>query len=195
MSSSRKYLFLFILLFGMSTWVWAQSAGLTQFNTDRLSLNKTAMLILGSWAIGNMLVNGFLLTRPASDVTRHFYKMNVFWNIVNLALAIPGFRYALITLPASLDLTDTLSEFYEMSQILLFNAGLDVAYITGGFLLLEMAKNRPLKHAIFRGYGKSLILQGGFLLVFDAVLVIILQTRRTKLYELIEGVATLGLVF
>lgn len=187
-----KSLWVASMMFCSMTVLWAQGDSMTQFNVERLSLNKIAMLILGGWTLGNILVNGFLLTRPKEAVVGHFYKMNIFWNLVNLGLAIPGLRYALITLPQSLGLTDTLSEFHEMSQVLLFNAGLDVAYITGGFLLMEMSKSRVKKHAIFKGYGRSLVLQGGFLLLFDAIFFFILQSRRTELYDLINQMTSFG---
>lgn len=191
----RKSSWFLVLIFCTSTLLWAQNDSLLQFNEERLYLNEVAMIILGSWAIANMLVNGFLLRQKTNASTAHFYKMNIFWNIVNLGLAIPGFRSAIITLPESLGLIDTLSAFYEMSQILLLNAGLDVAYITGGFLLLEMAKRGTKKQEMFKGYGKALLLQGGFLLVFDVVLVMILQTKTSSLHHLIHDAGFLKLVF
>ena len=68
------------------------------------------------------------------------------------------------------------------------NAGLDVAYITGGFLMKEMAKSRESKRNILDGYGRSLILQGGFLLVFDAVLFTALQLKNKDLTKILETV-------
>lgn len=78
------------------------------------------------------------------------------------------------------------------------NAALDVAYITGGFLMKEMAKTRENKRDILRGYGKSLILQGGFLLAFDAVLYMALQSKSKGLTNILEKVSitpeSIGLV-
>ena len=66
--------------------------------------------------------------------------MNIFWNVVNLALAVPGLRHSMITDPGSLSLAETVAEYGAMKRIVLMNAALDVAYITGGFLMKEMAK-------------------------------------------------------
>ena len=85
--------------------------------------------------------------------------MNIYWNIVNLALAIPGLRHSLITDPASLSLAETVSEYHQMGKIVLFNVALDVAYITGGYLMKEMAKSREKNRNILDGYGRALILQ------------------------------------
>ena len=167
---------------------WSQTDDLTSFNTDRLQVNKIGMIVLGSWALGNMGTNAALLRNPSSAEQGHFYRMNIFWNVVNLALAVPGLRHSLITDSASLSMAETLSEYHQMGKVLIFNAGLDIAYITGGFLLKEMAKTREKKRDIMTGYGRSLILQGGFLLAFDIVLFTVLQTKNSRLLNLLSNV-------
>ena len=194
----NKLLFLFAILLLFSIDAMAQQS-LGEFNEQRLQINKVGMIVLSSWAIGNMGVNGLALRNPSSNEQAHFYRMNIFWNVVNLGLAIPGLRYSIITDPATINLAETVGEYHQMSKILLMNAGLDVAYITGGFLMKEMAKTRPQKHDILRGYGRSLILQGGFLLAFDAVMFAILQSKNKELVNILEHVSvtsnSIGLVW
>lgn len=183
----KKSLLLTVLLCLVTFDLMGQDVSLLQFNTERLQVNKTGMLVLGSWAVGNIGINAFL-TRGASGSDTHFFRMNVYWNMVNLALAIPGLRHAVITDPASLDLAESVSAYHRMGKILLINAGLDVAYITGGFLLKERAKTREHKFDILNGYGRSLILQGGFLLAFDLILYAALQSKSGKLTKILEAV-------
>jgi hypothetical protein len=183
----KKSLFLTLLLCFVSFQVMGQTDELVQFNMDRLQVNKSGMLVLTSWAVGNIGVNAFL-TRNASGSDAHFYRMNIYWNVVNLALALPGLRHAMIADPASFGLAETVSEYHKMGKILLVNAGLDVAYITGGFLMKEMAKTREKKHDLLKGYGRSLILQGGFLLAFDAILYTALQMKSPGLTKVLETV-------
>jgi len=195
----KKYLFVFIILALFSWDAIAQTTDLTTFNTERLQVNKVGMIVLGSWALGNMATNGVLLSNPSSNERAHFYRMNIFWNVVNLALAVPGLRHSMITDPSSLSLAETVAEYSSMKRIVLMNAALDVAYITGGFLMKEMAKTRDKKRDILRGYGKSLILQGGFLLAFDAVLYMALQSKSKGLTNILEKVTitpdSIGLAF
>lgn len=195
----KKYL-LIILILGLFSWdAIAQTNDLTSFNTERLQVNKIGMVALGSWALGNIATNGILLNNPSSNEQAHFYRMNIFWNVVNLALAVPGLRYSMITDPSSLSLAESVAEFSSMKRVVLMNAALDVAYITGGFLMKEMAKTRENKRDILRGYGKSLILQGGFLLAFDAVLYLALESKSKGLTNILEKVTitpeSVGLVF
>ena len=185
----KKLFFIGTLVFLFSFDTWAQGQDLADFNTQRLQVNKIGMIVLGSWALGNMGTNAVLLRNPGSAEQGHFYRMNIFWNVVNLALAVPGLRHSLITDPTTLNMVESVSEYHQMGKILMFNAGLDVAYITGGFLLKEMARTRESKRDIMRGYGRSLILQGSFLLAFDIVLFAALQTKNKQLTELLSNIS------
>lgn len=195
---NRKILFIsaLLLLFTIDSLAQQELGG---FNQERLQVNKIGMMVLGGWALGNMGVNGVLLTNPSSNEQGHFYRMNIFWNVVNLGLAIPGLRYSLITDPTTLNLAETVGEYHQMGKVLLMNAGLDVAYITGGFLMKEMAKTREAKRDILNGYGRSLILQGGFLLAFDIILYTVLQTKSSQLTDILSHVElspnSIGLVW
>jgi hypothetical protein len=195
----KKSIFLSLFMVFITFQVMGQSSDLTTFNSDRLQTNKIGMLVLGSWAVGNFAVNGLALRNPSSVEQGHFYRMNIYWNVVNLALALPGLRYSMITDPSTIGLAETVGEYHQMSKILLMNAALDVAYVTGGFLMKEMAKTRANKQDILNGYGKSLILQGGFLLAFDVVLFSILQTKNPALNNILESLTVntngIGLAF
>lgn len=183
----KRSLFISFCLLFVCISLFGQTDALTQFNTERLQVNKVGMMVLTGWAVSNIGVNAFL-TRNASGSDGHFYRMNIYWNLVNLALAVPGLRHSLITDPASLSLAETVNQYNQMGKILLVNAGLDIAYIAGGFLMKEMAKTRESKRNILDGYGRSLILQGGFLLVFDAVLFTALQLKNKDLTKILESV-------
>jgi len=188
----KRYIPLFLIMFFCSFDLLAQDLGLMGFNEERLQIQRTGMLTLGGWALGNMAVNGALLINPSSNEQAHFYRMNIFWNLVNLGLAIPGYLSAVNADPAALNLAESAYEFNKMNKILLVNVGLDVAYITGGFLLKEAAKTRPDQQDMFRGYGRSLILQGAFLFVFDLALVAILESKSPQLNQLLEVVSFNG---
>ena len=48
------------------------------------------MTVLGSWAIGNIVV-GASLQGSSEGTTKYFHRMNAGWNLVNLGLAGAGF--------------------------------------------------------------------------------------------------------
>ncbi|MCF8338450.1 MAG: hypothetical protein K9I74_10770 [Bacteroidales bacterium] len=138
-------------------------------NMDRLSLQKTGMITLGSWAIGNIAVGSIRMGQTTGSQYR-FHQMNVFWNLVNLGIAAGGYYGAATADPASFTAIETLKEYHSFNKILLLNAGLDVGYVLGGLYLSERSKNVSKRQNMLKGYGQSIMLQGGFLFVFDLVL-------------------------
>ena len=57
----------------------------------------------------------------------------------------------------------------KLTTSLAVNMGLDVVYIVSGILLNRAEHNSSSNSELKIGYGNSLILQGGFLLIFDGV--------------------------
>lgn len=147
---------------------WAQEPDLEAINRQRLKLNQTHMLVLGGWAVGNILT-GLALKGQATGSTRYFHEMNVFWNLVNLGLAGGGLYAALTTDPGGFDLWQTYHEQQKLEKIILFNCALNVGYMAAGAYLTERARRGEKQAERWKGYGRSLVLQGAFLLIFDAV--------------------------
>ena len=141
----------------------------TEANLDRLDLQKTGMITLGSWAIGNIAVSGLQMSRTSGSQFR-FHQMNVFWNVVNLGIAAGGYYGAATAQPEGFTAMQTLKEYHSFNKILLLNAGLDVGYVLGGLYLTERAKNLSKRQNMLKGYGQSIMLQGAFLFIFDLVL-------------------------
>ena len=140
------------------------------FNQERLEISQKSMLVLGSWSVVNMAAGGILSTQTEGS-TKYFHQMNAGWNIINLAIAGAGYLGTRKALKADddWDLSATVSEQHKMQKILLFNAGVDLAYMMSGVYLIERSKNNLDNQDRFKGFGQSLILQGGFLFVFDLV--------------------------
>ena len=76
-------------------------------------------------------------------------------------------------------------------KLYLFNAGLDVAYLATGLYLLEKGRNPTAAGSPdrWRGYGQSLLLQGGFLLLFDGFQYATHHRHSQKLYPLLSRVS------
>ena len=150
----------------LATLIWSQATDLAGFNQGRLQRQKTGMIILGSWAVGNIALGGALAgSRQGED--KYFHLMNAGWNVINLGIATAGYLSALKADPAGFDLYQSVQEQHQLQKILLFNAGLDLGYMAGGLYLIERSKNTDKKPEQLKGFGRSIILQGAFLFVFD----------------------------
>jgi hypothetical protein len=83
---------------------------------------------------------------------------------------------------------EIIKEFNNFQNIFLLNAGLDAAYIATGLYLRERSKNSPNHSNRLKGYGNSLFLQGGFLMVFDIAMYFIHQQNAdVNLYPVIQN--------
>jgi hypothetical protein len=155
---------IFLILFLATVAVQAQD--LPSFNQARLKTDQRLMLSLGTWAGANITAGTIGWATAQQPELKAFHQMNVMWNAVNLGLAVPGYLRARNT-KAVQSLSQTLSEQQKTERIFLFNTGLDVAYITAGFLLRSMALKNQAKTDQLNGFGNGLILQGSFLFAFD----------------------------
>jgi hypothetical protein len=140
---------------------------LSAFNFNREHIKKTGMEVLGSWAITNLAV-GTIASYNTTGSTKYFYQMNALWNIVNLGAAVSGYISANKGLNKPLTPAESLKQQQKIENIFLINGGLDVVYIGAGIYLNHRGNTNNSDK--LRGYGSGIILQGAFLLLFDATM-------------------------
>lgn len=163
----------------------AQSLPLTDFNQQRLDRTRYSMYVLGAWGIAN-IAGGAVDMSQTTGSQRSFHQMNLGWGVINLGLAASSLWTATHTDPAAFDLYETARQHHRMQKILLFNAGLDVAYMAGGAWMLERAKTGVQNQDRLRGFGRSIILQGAFLFAFDVGAAIYLGGMEKQLPPFFE---------
>ena len=157
----KLLLLLFVLIAQLSL---AQS--LNDYNKERIKIDERLMLTLGSWSVANFVGSGIGWAVTEKGAAHYFHQMNVMWNTVNLGIALPGYLKAKRSNP-SLTLSETITEQHRNEKIFLFNAGLDLMYISAGVVLRSEAKSNQERQDQLNGFGTSLLLQGGFLFLFD----------------------------
>lgn len=139
--------------------------------------NKTGMFVLGTWALTNIATGAYGWNRYEGS-QKYFYQMNLMWNVVNLGIA----GYALYSFsqsdPFTITVPEMLSDHLRKENLFLINAGLDVLYMGGGFYMRHLANQGHKRAEMLKGYGTSVILQGGFLMIFDLVMYIIQRQHR-----------------
>ena len=140
----------------------------TDFQKEFNSINENLMLSLGSYAVANFAISGAAYFSSEDEYAKRFHEMNVMWNTVNIGLALPGYIKARRG-GAPMTRDEMLKAQKKTESIFLFNDVLDVGYIAAGIWMREVAPNQSDQEDLFKGYGNSLILQGSFLLAFDAL--------------------------
>jgi hypothetical protein len=161
----HKQLIFVLFLFNCAC-LSAQNLSLPDWNHQRLQHNERAMWILGGWAAGNIAVGAIGMSRTDGE-SRAFHQMNAGWGVINLALAGSGIWTATHTDPASLDWLQSLEAQQKIQRIFLFNAGLDVGYMMAGTWMMERGLRITDRPERWRGWGRSILIQGAFLFVFD----------------------------
>lgn len=134
-----------------------------------INTNISGMFVLGSWAAAN-IASGAIGWSKLDGEKKHFHQMNAMWNIVNIGIA--GFalyqNYSLLNnIPAG---QDYVQHYNQTNKLYLINAGLDIGYMATGFFLNRVSSNKPGRTDLLSGFGKSIMLQGAFLFVFDVIM-------------------------
>jgi len=146
------------------------------------------MAVLAAWVLLNLIGSGYYLAhadRRREDF--HFHGMNVLWNLVNAGLAAWSILHLHFSPPPGLDAAELLSGQQSYQTLFAVNAGLDVLYMLVGTYLRRRAA-RPNQNCPERllGYGRSLWVQGGFLLLFDGTMWVLLDALARNWPQVLE---------
>ncbi len=124
-------------------------------------------ITLGSWAVANFATSLALMDNHSAPYNKYFYHMNIYWNVVNVTIAGFGLASAYKKDFNNYDLLTLKDDQDKIERLMLMNACLDVVYITGGMVMDAYSYKLKKNPDILDGYGKSMVFQGAFLLLFD----------------------------
>jgi hypothetical protein len=133
------------------------------------------------------ITTSLLFREKTTGIDKQFHTMNGLWNLVNGGLALSGYLNSKKARLSS-DAIESMDRYQKLERTLIFNSGLDIAYIATGLYLRERGKNELnlTRSEQFQGFGKSLMLQGGFLLVFDALFYSSLRYQSSYFKNMIQ---------
>ena len=189
-----KHILLLLLLFASILGARAQEMEVfDQYNHELNTHSRNGMIALGSWGVGNIIVGtAGALTTEKGSMMFSFHLMNASWNVVNLGIALPAYFGARKRLNKQYDIPGTFKLQRQQETLYAINMAADVLYVGSGVFLQEFG-NRYSNNQVrdsFKGMGYSLILQGGFLLLFDAVMLGVHKSHwkknEQKIFEQLE---------
>jgi hypothetical protein len=180
-----KHIALLTILLVFAIAITAQT-GLPEFNKERYHINQTGFLVLSSWSVIN-IASGAIGMSSAHGQAKYFHQMNLIWGAVNFVVAFPGYLGARKS-NTDLSLAASVKGQSAVEKTFIFNAGLDIAYMAGGAWFLQKANSvSPDKYDKYKGYGKSIVMQGAFLFLFDAVMFATHNRHGKKLTKALNG--------
>ena len=169
----------------LSVTAFAQQTNLTAFNKERERINRTGIKVLAGYSAAS-IIYGSIAAGQATGSNKYFHEMNAIWN--GITLGITGIGFFTAKKEGILSYTESLKKQHNVEKLFLFNAGLDVAYIAGGAYLKERSKTTTKNALRLKGYGESVMLQGGVLLLFDGVMYAIHNRHGKSLQKMGEKI-------
>ncbi|MEO6733531.1 MAG: hypothetical protein ABIN01_20070 [Ferruginibacter sp.] len=182
-----------LLIFTLANVVIAgrcQTTELLSFEQHRIKAVKKGMLVLSGWSVAN-IIGGSVGTGTANKEVRYFHQMNVIWNSANFLIAGLGYWGASKENINDLTLSKVLLHQNKTEKTFLFNAALDATYITAGLYLTERSR-RNTDPSKLKGYGNSVMFQGGFLLLFDVIMYNLHRQHGKKLTGFADKIIVVG---
>ena len=145
------------------------------------------MHILGAWGLANIAAGGAGYFIATNKEWKYFHLMNLSWGLVNTAIGGMGLSGVKQEMTQKLNCNDMLQHYESNKRLYLINAGLDMAYIGAGAFLWEHSKNVSSHTELWNGFGKSVAMQGLFLLFFDSTMYASHSSKNRKWYGLMQG--------
>jgi hypothetical protein len=176
-----------VVLFACLGAVAVPAQSVEEYSRSRDQITLRAMGVLAGWSAINLLAGTTLSFVTDDPVLRGFHQMNAGWNLVNAGLAIPGLISSAgrLASPPESDLAASLQQQNSIEDVLLFNAGIDIAYMMSGLYLIERSRRGEPGAGQLEGFGYSLLLQGGFLFVFDLVVYFVQRSNFSRVEPLL----------
>ena len=116
-----------------------------------------AMTVLTGWSVGSIVVGTGMLFVPNTQV-KYAGVQNIAWGAIDMGIAVWGKN----STRKNIGYKPPDQQRKEFQKALWINGLLDIAYIGVGYYLYAHGKNDKLK-----GTGAGIMVQGGFLFVFD----------------------------
>jgi hypothetical protein len=181
---------IFFLLF-LSFQGFAQTdapAELVPFNQKRVQITQRGMFVLGGGGLASVVSGGIALSTGSTGQLRYFSQMQVMWGSVNVGIAALGY-WQNRKQPSQLSPFSSLQSQYHTEKVLLVNTGIDLAYMAAGWALMERSQRADQNSDQLMGFGRSILLQGGFLFLYDLILHQAHVSNRKKFHPTFQKIS------
>ena len=139
----QKKIILLLASICFVTVLLAQQSLLNSYNKEREKISNNGIKVLVTYSVVN-IIYGSIAAAQTSGSNKYFHEMNAIWN--GITLGITGIGVLTAKKRGDLSYSASLKRQSDIEKLFLFNAGLDVAYITGGAYLKERSKTTNKKY-------------------------------------------------
>ncbi len=168
----RKNKLLLIILIALFFNGISKAQDSIQFQKKFFKIQQQSTLVFSGWSILNIGISSLCSKNLFNPVTsnEHFHLSNFNWNLFNAGFAGLSHYSVYTNSQKNWSIPELNKRKKRLERVLAVNIALDFIYIASGFLLKHATNPAdPSNYPAFQGGGNSLILQGGFLLVYDSL--------------------------
>ena len=187
-----KYLLTLLFICLLSYCSYAQELSfkdtVSNYNRQRISRNIRGMEVLGAWGIVNMAAGTIGYFNAKEDEWKYFHGMNAAWGLMNTLIAAEGLGRAQRERRRNPDFQQSYKRYKSDKRHYLINSCFDVVYIGVGVGLTKYADKAENNPEVYRGFGKSIVLQGVFLLIFDNMMYAAQLKNNSKWHRIMHEI-------
>jgi multidrug transporter EmrE-like cation transporter len=153
-----------------------------RFDQQMLQLSRLHATVLGFWASLNVVTGGILtFMHPGEVGSLAFHTMNLSWGFINGGIAAFVYFHTKKSAARPKMLLRRLNLQRHVEKVLLFNVGLDLAFVIAGIALYQRAFTVDAAYPeLWKGFGTSVLIQAAYLLIQDSVFYRLHQKNRKK---------------
>lgn len=163
------------------------------YNTQRLIVNAKGINKLALWGGLNAVAGGVGYFAANTGEWKYFHQMNFFWGAVNSGIAAFGAFQVRREARSTFSTKVSWERYRRDKKIYLINLGLDAIYIGSAAYLLQHAKDNPTdQQQKYKGFGRSILLQGLFLFTYDNLMLAAHQRNSDKWNSILDDMRFTG---
>ena len=185
-----KHLFFILCLFTMVSYSRGQelsfSDSIKKYNDQRIAINKTGLEVQGAWGLANIAAGSIGYFGAKEGEGKYFSEMNGIFGILNTGVSLTGLHMVKKQLAQKFTYAESYNWYCTDKKIYLIGAGIDIIYISAGFGLAAYGLSAKSSADVYTGFGKSLALQGVFLLLFDNIMLLEHGRNTNKWYRIMD---------
>lgn len=170
---TRSIILIVILLTSVCAWGQINFQDtIKQYDVERMVIDVRGNNIRAAWSIASVASGGIGYYTAGSDEWKSFHEMNAIVGVVNGGIAAYGMLRTRQQLLQAFDMKRAWHNYQADKKVIYVNIGLDLGCMITGAYLLNRAQNYVPNKDVNLGLGRSLILQGAFLVILDNVMLV-----------------------
>ncbi|NDC40296.1 MAG: hypothetical protein EBZ77_01910 [Chitinophagia bacterium] len=166
---------------------------LRKYNNERIALDIRAINTLGLWGAANMATGAVGYLTSKNEEWKYFHEMNVAWGAVNTGIAAWGAVRLRQQAKEKFSGKKAVDRYVLDKRLYTINVALDLVYLGAAGGMLQYAAQHPTDNPeMYRGFGKSVLMQGAVLLVFDNLMLLAHRRNSAKWDEILGDMKFTG---